>query len=134
MYGNALPMVVALNHAIYCICVGNRDTSAWNLPFNLVVPFNTETLGGWFLYWLFQLSGNIAYSLCIIIPTTHFTGFCRYIVAICNHFELLLEKIRFDFKQIRNSTKVHRQKYMEVRHNVQEQLFQLIEHHVNVLE
>lgn len=117
---NASSLVMALNYAIYCIYIGDMDTTTWNLPFNMVVPFNMETLGGWLLGWLLQLSINLSYTLGISISTMNFAGFCHYIVAICNHFEVLIDAIRLDVEQMKDG--------------VMEKLFQLIDHHVNALE
>lgn len=133
---NSSSLVMALNYAIYCICIGNMDTSTWNLPFNMVVPFNTESLCGWLLYWLYQLSANLAYTLCISMPTMYFAGFCRYIVAICMHFELLVDAIRSDVERIQSESTVgpRQQSNAVVWCDVRGKLFQLIDHHVNALE
>lgn len=125
--------VTSFNYAMYCICAGNMDTSTWNLPFNLVVPFDTESPWGWLLFWLFQSSTAISYTLCMIVPSMHFVGFCRYIVAICKHFELLADAIGLEVEQFQRSTK-NRQKHLDMWHRIREKLSQLIDHHVNVLE
>lgn len=130
---NQSSFVAALGFAISSICVGNLDTSAWNLPFNLVVPFNTEPLWGWFLHWYFQFTASLSYTLCMIIPTTYFVCLCRYIAAICNHFKLLIDSIRFDVEQIQYNSK-NRQNNTDVWQNVHTKLIELVDLHVNAME
>lgn len=123
--------VAALIYAIYSICTGNTDTSTWNLPLNLIVPFNTQPIWGWYLKWFFELSSGFAYALCNIIPTTYFVCSCLYIVAICNHFEMVIESIGHEVGPIQNeeSQENHQEKAF-----VQENLLKSIHIHVNVLE
>lgn len=121
---NLSSIVIALNYAIYCMCTGNWDISTWNLPLNNVFPFD-KSFGGWILKWLFQASTFFTYACCMIIPTTYFVCFCRYIVAICKHFEMLFNEIQFDNfgrSQCKENTQIRKK------------LSGLIDHHVNVLE
>lgn len=133
---NVSSIVMALNYAIYCICVGNMDTSTWKLPFKLVVAFDTKPLWGWFLQWLFQFGASISYNLCISIPTAYFAAFCRYIEAICKHFEQSVDAIGLDVENIRSETKDRppRPKNANDWNHVRGKLFRLIDHHVNALE
>lgn len=125
---NMLSYPMALAYAIYCIYMGNFDTSTWNLPMNVVVPFDTQSIFGWLMKWMYEFGGAVSYFLSMTIPTIYFVGFCRYIVAICKHFELLIDAIRLDVEQIQ-SDQNGRQK-----HHVREKLSQLIDLHENVLE
>lgn len=133
IYGHQMPVVAALSHAIYCICTGDFNTSVWDLPFSVVVPFDTQSIWGWLLKWLFEFGAGFAYILCMIIPTTYFFCFCLYIVAICNHFELMIDHIRFDIEQIQSDT-TGRHKHANMWHDVRKNVFQLIDMHVNALE
>lgn len=134
---NQSSFVAALSFATYSICMGHTDTSQWILPFNLVVPFNTEPLWGWFLHWFFQFSASLSYTLCMIIPTTYFACFCRYIAAICQHIEILIDSIRFDVKQIHDDPKNQPNDKSSTNfawQNVYSKLTELIDLHVNVME
>lgn len=122
IYFHQMPCVAALTYAIYCIYTNDIDTSAWNLPFSVFVPFDTQTVLGWLFCWFFELIAGFVYILSMIIPTTYFFGFCLYIVAICNHFDLLVDKFNEDIEQIL------------MRHDVRKNVLQLIDIHVNVLE
>lgn len=133
IYFHQMANVAALIKAISGICANDIDTSTWNLPFNLVVPFDTRPVCGWFLKWMFELSCGFAYTLAMIIPTSYFFCFCMYIVAICKHFEMLVDRIRLDVQWIRAGHKSRREcehMWNKLRKNV----FQLIDIHSNVME
>lgn len=129
---NQSSFVAALGFATYSICIGITDTSQWILPFNLVVPFDTRPLWGWFLHWFFQFSASLSYTLCMIIPTTYFSCFCRYIAAICQHIEILIDSIRFDVNQIHGDAK--NQPNTSAWQNVYSKITELIDLHVKVME
>lgn len=133
IYAHQMPVVAALFHAVYCICTGDSDTSAWDLPFNVAVPFDTQSICGWLLKWLFEFCAGIAYILCMIIPTTYFFSFCLYIVAICNHFDLMVDRIRLDVEETPSNMK-RRQNHSDLWHRIRKKLLQLIDMHVNALE
>lgn len=88
-----------LAYAIYCICCGNLETSTWLLPFNMIVPFDTETIVGWFFLWFLQLNMSIAYMACIVATTTYFCCCCLYLCAICEHFAIHFQIINRDIDQ-----------------------------------
>lgn len=120
---NLSPVVIAFVYAVYCMRTGNWDTTTWNLPLNIAFPFEA-TVWGWLLKWSFEISTFFTYACCMIMPTTYFACFCQYIVAICKHFELLVDDIRCDVErfQCKPTRQIHKK------------LSQLIEHHVNLLE
>lgn len=141
---NMLSFPMALIYVIYCIYMGNLDTSTWNLPMNVVMPFDTQQIWGWFLKWIFEFGAAYSYFLSMTIPTIYFVCFCQYIVAICNHFELMVDAIRLDVEEIQSvkrGRKNHSNKWQSVRTKavrmklvVRPKLVQLIDFHVNVLE
>lgn len=109
-------VMASLFYSFYCICVGNLNTTTWVLAFNIVVPFNTEYLLGWYLQWLIQLSMSISYVLSVVSVTSFFVCCCFYIQAICNHFKLLINSIeqndgqcdeRNQEKKITNAIEIH---------------------------
>lgn len=86
-------VMASLCYSIYCICIGNWDTSTFVLAFNIVVPFNTRHLFGWYIQWLIQLCMSISYVLCVVSVTSYFVCCCFYVQAICDHFNLLIDSI-----------------------------------------
>lgn len=76
--------------------MGNFDTSLWILPLNVVVPFDTQTITGWLLSWLFQMNVSFTYSLVCMLMTTDFIGSCHYITSICKQFELQINSMDLD--------------------------------------
>lgn len=118
--------------AISDICIGNTNASAWNLSFDTVLPFKASTVFGWFLDWGFQSNIGFTYAMCMILTTTHFVCFCYYIIAICNHFELMIDSMRFDCKEIQKEKNIH--KHLEMWRSAREKLKQAIEMHANIHE
>lgn len=80
--------------SLYFILIGDFDTSKWILPLDLVVPFNTESLFGWYLLWFYNLQINIAYSVCLSLTVSHFICGCMYLIGMCDHLSLLAQLIR----------------------------------------
>lgn len=79
---------------------GSIDTSAWNLPFLVVMPIDMQTILGWFLTWFYQLNMSIAYAVYMITTTTHFVCLCYWIIASCDYFARLIKSLKFDTQQI----------------------------------
>lgn len=124
--------VTAFVHAIYDICNGKFDTSMWDLPFNLVVPFNAKTVQGWFIEWFFQFNVGNCYLISNFIPTTYFACFCNYIVAICKHFDLLLKSIQRDVDRLHLEETLQEQQ--QLWRNIKEKLNQAVEVQVKIHE
>lgn len=82
-------VIASFFNSIHCICIGNLDTSTWDLAFNIVVPFDTQNLFGWYLKWFIQLSMSVSYALSVTSITSYFICCCLYIHAICKHLNLL---------------------------------------------
>lgn len=130
--GHVSSFSTALILAIYDICNGKTDTSAWNLSFNVVLPFDTRSIFGWFLDWLYQFSMVINYAICMILSATHFACFCYYIIATCSQFDLMIDALRFDCEQIQKEKNIR--KHMKMRQNAMEQLQQAIDMHSQIYE
>lgn len=86
--------------AIYGILTGNIDTSAWNFPSNFVLPIDKKSVFGWFFNWFFQFNVVFNYAVCINLIATHFAWCCYYIIASCDHFDLIINSLRIDCEQI----------------------------------
>lgn len=127
-----LPYFNPLIVAILGICNGNFDSSAFNLPLNVVVPFNTDAAIGWLVFWFFQFNLALTYAVGMILITTHFAGFCYYIIATCNHFDLSIDSISFDCERIQQEK--NRQKHSKMWCDAREKLKKTIEMHVEIYE
>lgn len=88
--------VTAALQCIYDIICENYDTSAWNLPMRVSVPFNTDSVLGWFLLLFIQLNISAAYSLTVIAVTSYFICCCLYLEAMCDHFDELINLVKGD--------------------------------------
>lgn len=98
---NQMTFLGTLGFSIYFIIAGTFDASALSLPMNLVVPFNTETILGWYTLWLIEFNMGLAYILPMTSITSYFVSCCCYIVAVCNHFSCLIESIKKNLKHNR---------------------------------
>lgn len=105
-YPLMLVLVGAFFYSIYCIFVGNYDTSTWILPYLLSVPFDTSKIGGWYLLWIVEANIAFTYSTCLIGLSSHFMSCCFYIGAVCDHFDFLIDLNKNQFEQHRDGENV----------------------------
>lgn len=129
---NQMTFLGTLGFSIYFISAGIFDASQLSLPMNLVVPFNTETILGWYTLWLIEFNLGIAYILPMTSITSYFVSCCCYIVAVCNHFSFLIQSIKKNLKQIRmEKNPLARQRNDR---KITEQFVRAIEMHVDSFE
>lgn len=76
------------------IIIGNRDSSTWELPYPISVPFDSAIMWQWYIIWFYDLSIGIAYGYIVSLITMYFISFCLYISGICNQFDLLIDSIQ----------------------------------------
>lgn len=88
-----LMFLAAALYAIYCISIGNLDTSTWILPYKMCVPFDTRSPLGWFAMWFVQTQTGISYSAVLVTISTYFVCCCFYIVGLCEHFDYLIHSL-----------------------------------------
>lgn len=127
-----LVFVGAFFYSIYCIHVGNYDTSKWILPYELSVPFDTKEIWGWYLLWLIQVNIGFTYSTTQIASSSYFMSCCFYIGAICDHFDYIIHSIQNDVE--RNRTERNLSFYQQNIRNLRRNLFQAVEIHNKALE
>lgn len=84
--------------SIYNIYNGNLDTSTWDLTFDIVVPFSTETLFGWYILFFIEFIMALSYAICMPTTTSYFVSSCFYIDAICSHFDALVASLKEDIQ------------------------------------
>lgn len=90
---NESATLVSLCSSVFMVFTGNFDTSKLILPFTFAVPFDTETMWGWYLLWFIQLNVGVSYGKTMISITSYFICCCFYIETICDHFNLVIESI-----------------------------------------
>ena len=86
-------------YSIFWILSGNTDVSTWPVLLELSVPFDTKTMTGWYLLLLITTCLDLAYMTCLLSATTQFIGFCIYIVAICDYFDVRMQTVQENIEQ-----------------------------------
>lgn len=127
-------VVITFMSSIYSIVIGNLDTSTWELPFSLTVPFNTETISGW--YMLFSLNFCIAfsYAICISTTTSYYVAGCLYVRAIFDHFKALIDSLKDDFHEQKDDTEAQPKNSKKMYRNFEKKFRDAVEIHVKMYE
>lgn len=99
---------------------------------DLSVPFDTNTLWGWYLMWFFQFNISICYVSCTITITTYFVCCCIYIGAICEHFRFAYDCAMENVEQNRNEKDP--QQYERRQLLINEQMNKAAEIHAKIFE
>lgn len=118
--------------SFYCILTGNTDASTWALPFDLSVPFDTNTILGWYLTWFFQFNISLCYVSCTITITTYFVCCCIYLAAICEHFGFLFDSVAEDVERNRGETIP--MKHRKRKRTIEEKMGKIVATHAKVFE
>lgn len=95
---NQASFVITLIFSIYCLISGSFDASKLVLPFNLILPFDTTTVTGWYFLWFIEFNIGFSYVLSMVGVTSYFVCCCYYICTICDHFFSLLQSLEADVK------------------------------------
>lgn len=81
----------ALFFSLYCMWRGNYDTSTWYTPYEMIVPFDTTTVFGWyFLVFGIQIHECYMYVFIAGASVSYFVSFCYYIEACCEQFNAIM--------------------------------------------
>lgn len=121
---------ICLINSIYCICIGNMDTSTWTTTYNLVIPFNENSaIWKWYLMWFTRFNMGMTYTACTTSITSYFVACCIYICAMCDHFGVMMRSTSEDVKQLHDEEGPKRVKLMR---KFKEKLSQSIEIHVKI--
>lgn len=119
-------------YSLYCIWRGNYDTSAWTLPLDITVPFDTSTLSGWYAHWIVQVNTDLAYAMSFILITSYFVCCCLYIGAICDHFDFLCDSIVEDIDS--NRIEADLKKYQKRLQQIKVKIGRMIKVHMKMTE
>lgn len=129
---NMSTFVGAFIYAIYSICIGNLDNSTWILPFNIVFPFDTSDISGWFFEWFYQCLSALSYAISVSLTSMYFVCLCYNIITICKHFGFLFESIDQSVEQLRNE-KIPKKRQI-LWYNIHRKLCEAVTIHVKVYE
>lgn len=124
--------VSAFIAAIVDISMGKADTSKWLLPLPIIVPWDITSLSGWFCDWFLQINTGVAYGFCMSSTTAHFVCFCYYIIAACDHLDLVLQSLKVDYAQIQREENTQNHPHMWLM--AKKKLNRSIDMHVKIYE
>lgn len=119
-------------YATYSLCIGNYDQSTWPAPMDLAVPFDKNTIYGWYLLTFMLMYLDLSYLLSSLLGVTHFIGCCYYIAAVCEHYELVLKLIQESIEENQRETNRHR--FQENTVKIREQIKEIIPIHYKIYE
>lgn len=86
--------ILALINSFNCINNGNFDSSTWPLAFSSANPLQIHNTFEWFCMWFIQYNISLAYAIATSLTSSYFVCCCLYIIAICDHFNLLVHSIQ----------------------------------------
>lgn len=129
---NQAMQTITLFYAIFTVCIGTFDASTLPLNFKLAVPFDYETIWGWFVMWGMQFSMTLGYGLSLVSITSFFVGCCNYLSAIRDQFEFSILSTKIATETSQNETNPQNRKLLEVK--ITEKLTESIKIHINLLE
>lgn len=132
VFSHQTMIMCSLLYSVYCICHGNFDTSTWPLIFNMVVPFDTSTIWGWYLLWFLQFNIGLSYALCVVSVASYFMSCCFYITSICDDFKFLMRSINTNIKL--NQNEKNPREHEKNSRKIQNQMHKLVELHVKMYE
>lgn len=90
--------IMAVMFSIYCVYIGNFDTSTYYLPLREKPPFNTESLLGWYMFLAIQLCMSFAYVFGVVPAISYFVCNCFYLSTLCDHFDYLIALVDVELK------------------------------------
>lgn len=125
--------VISFIYSIYCICIGNYDTSTWPVLLEMSVPFETKTIYGWYLLLFTLISMDIAYLTSLFLGIIQFMGYCIYITAICEHFSLIMQTVQANVDE-QNLRETNRCKFEEIGMKIVAKNREAIQIHIKINE
>lgn len=111
--------------SFYSLAIGNFDTLTWPLPFDMVVPFQTNTFFGWYSLWFYNLLCNLAYVACLTSTSSYYVCCCFYLGGLCDHFDFTIQALEKDVQQ--NRHEINPQKKRKRNHTIEGYLCKAID-------
>lgn len=121
-----------LVYALICIAFGYYDTSNWHLPFYMEFPFDQTSILGWFVTWIVQFCSTLFYAWSMTAITSYFVSCCNYIIAMVEHFGLLINSLTINVKRKQMEEKP--QKVAKIRLQITDQLCSIVKMHIKIYE
>lgn len=129
---NQTVFVIILIFSFYYLFTGN-DVWLLPFPFDIIIPFiNSRTILGWYLLWCIQFCMSSFYAWTMISITSYFISCCLYITAVCDHFNMVIDSIKFEIKGNQHDNDGSNDQ--KIKRNVKQTLSQAIEIHVKIFE
>lgn len=75
---------------------------------------------------------DIAYLTCLFLAATQFIGYCTYIAAICDHFDLMMQNVQANVEQ--NLRETNQQKFEETSMKIIAKVREAVQIHVKINE
>lgn len=129
---NQASFVITLLFSVYFLFIGKFDSSKLLLPFNLILPFDTKTVLGWYILWFIEFNIGFSYVISMVGITSYFVCCCFYICTICDHFQWLLQSLEADVK--RNQSEKNTQKHTQNLKKIKEKFLHAIEINIKAFE
>lgn len=98
----------------------------------LSVPFDTNTIYGWYSLLVLLICTDLAYFVSLILGTTQFVGSCIYIAAICEHFDAIMQTVQANVEKYRNEKDPW--EYKKLRANINSQIHKAVRIHSGIYE
>lgn len=98
----------------------------------MTVPFDTDTIFGWYTFWFIQMAISIVYGLCTGSIVSYFFCCCLYIATLCDHFGYIVKSIDENIAKYRattNSWKIGR-----IIQQIEQQMHDAIKAHIKMNE
>lgn len=91
------------------------------------MPFDTETLWGWYLFWFICASMSFAFASILVPVTGYFVSCYHYIAAICEHIDLLAASIDQDIDKAADERNPYKVAF--IYNNIHKTFSQLVQIH-----
>lgn len=124
--------VVVFVYSIYCLCTANLDASTWPTIYDIYVPFDTDTVPGWYVQFFFGDLMEICYFMTMVLPTAYFICCGVYIRTMCEHFLKLMGSMQRTIEQQKDDT--NPQKRLQNYRQIKTQFAKAIRIHMEIYE
>lgn len=132
VHGEQTMYLISILTSVYSLAVGNYDTSTWLSTYSLVLPFSADSVIGWYMRYIIQCNMGFCYASSMVPVTCFFVSCCVYMIAICDHFSLMIGSTNEEVEQIHTSTNSleYRRRCLEL----EKTIFRSIQLHTKLFE
>lgn len=129
---NQIAYTFPIIYYILIFCFGNTDISTWQLPFEIELPFDINSLRTFLLAWFIEFNMALSYFVAMSSATTYFASACIFIDSMCDYFVYIIESVGNDAKAMRMEE--NPQKNAKLHQQVTLKILKSIEVHIQTLE